>query len=373
MCFSERLTAKAGGYQEEHGYVLIGYKVFAQLGRYLMPAWPIRSVDVPPVTIDVNHHEIMAMGAARSRAAFHGFMHHIEAKVRMSDGAKYGFLEQLFRVPHAIMQPRVMLEVEPGEHPFHVAESEQSVLRNTSANPFGVSTKNVPIGGDLSNLARDFNPDEKIEEIAEPSWELKPVPSDPGVLCRVLVPFKAIDETNHVHAMVVIPPNERETEYEIGMCNLYNETHEQVGVPDCLGWQYAHMHPYTSANAPAAKLSRQPANGRRPKQPANKGTINVSSKAAVQAHEADRRQRELDAACRVLGAANPCIKGVDTGKQTASQVAMMDLVQGRPIATSITVGQHGFTKTTGKKDVIEKAAAKARREGKKVLMMNAPS
>lgn len=348
MCFSERLTAKAGGYQEEHGYVLIGYKVFAQLGRYLMPAWPIRSVDVAPVKIDIDEREIMAMGGRGSRAALHGFIRHIESQVRMSDTAKYSFLEQLFRFPHAIMQPRVMLEVEPGEHPFHVAESERSVLRNTSANPFGATMKTVPLARDL------FNPDEKIEEIAEPMYQHKEVPNPPGVLCRVLVPFKAIDETNHVHAMVVIPPNERETEYEIGMCNLYNETHEQVGVPDCLGWQYGHMYPYTSANTQAAIQSRQPANGRRPKQPANKGTINVSSKAVVQALEDAKRQREYDAILRDHATA-----------------AFESLAQ--DLATAVTVGKHGFTKTTGKKDVIMKAAAKARREGKKVLMVNGPS
>lgn len=209
MCFSEKLTEKAAGYQEDHGFVLVGYKCVMQLGKWLMPWHALQRGR--EVLLEGGHVE-MSLHRMCERSSFG-----VAARLGFEITTK--MLEQIFSVGFPLFTPRTMLTIEPGEHAFHVAASEEAVCQNPSANPFGLEMWCEPMAEEVTpSDIKDLTP-----KMINLDQAVRCRPKAPGVMVRVLVPENAVDKTNHVHAMMIIPPGEKETEYDVAQCEHYNK------------------------------------------------------------------------------------------------------------------------------------------------------
>ena len=209
MCFSEKLTEKAAGYQEKYGYVMVGYKVVFSAGGILMPWWALQ---------DKILAESLDYVELRQRTDYrHSREVHI-ANLRMMMMTK--FLVSVFEeVRTPIFTPRRLHLADPNEHPYHVAATYNHAVKNGAANPFGCSCIRKPLVpvADWKGVEDATKP--TLEEI---KYEEEYVPHPPGAVVRVLVPQAAIMACNHVKAMMIIPPRERETPQDIAACDRYN-------------------------------------------------------------------------------------------------------------------------------------------------------
>lgn len=217
MCYSERLD-KAAGYQDRHGYVLVGYKVVVQAGHVLMPWSPLYNNGIDRIKLDfekIDPRELVYNDSSRMRFC-------VNPVVLMELIASMAH-----RHEHIFFPPRALLTVSEDRHPFHVAASEQSALYEPSANPFVVDR--VQELADRPGVrVSDLPFDDRMNLKADTMLRTVERPHEPGVLVRVMVPEHAVDETNHVHAMMVIPPGERETEADITVCDAWNAEHKPV-------------------------------------------------------------------------------------------------------------------------------------------------
>lgn len=192
MCFSDRLTESAA-YFEGNGHVLVGYKTVVNMGGVLMP-----------------------MNAAHSLAKVAIHCNGKRASSILSDMALC-----MSNIEHPVFNPRELLVVGRKKHPFHVAASEREAITNKSANYLGYSEGRCVRKDFGAPAASSYDPS-KPTNVIDMEYEDGLFPVSPVVAVRVLVPANAVDKTNHVHAMVVIPPGERETDREIALCDEWN-------------------------------------------------------------------------------------------------------------------------------------------------------
>ena len=219
MCFSEKLTEKAAGYQSDSGYVLVGYKTVLQAGNLLMPHWSSRSA--------------ICYLCERSDLMRHHMDYRRPYQVPMEIGTDMlvQIVKILFDVKQPFYQPRTLMTVEYRDHPFHVGSSENSAVMNDSTNPFGY----VAAPESVDDYVFIQNGPVKVL--------MRFVPQKPGALVRVLVPENAVDATNHVHAMMIIPPDEKETPEDVAACERWNAknppmAHFDWQHPDPGWWEY---------------------------------------------------------------------------------------------------------------------------------------
>lgn len=155
MCYSDKLD-QAAGYQEEHGYVLVGYKAVFNppTPHVLLPIYPC-------------------------------FPDREERK----DLIKYF-------APHEL--------IEDTSHGMHVAATNISACKALNSLLGTLRVTRTPDGGLIIELPKGT------------------------AICRVLVPESAVFDGNHVRALVMIPPTERETEADIKLCDDWNRRHRPV-------------------------------------------------------------------------------------------------------------------------------------------------
>jgi len=210
MCYSEQMD-KAAGYQEEHGYVLVGHKCVVNFGGVLMPWWWLSKI-IGQISFQYVEN-IERAAALKSLTGIHPQdimrnRHPMEA-LRMAMQATRGVTHQSFR-------PRELLV---DSHGFHVVATEERA-RSSDANPFGWHTVSK-IAGKLLDCTRFEEDPGGMARDLDIVRQKKINP--PGDLCRVLVPESAVDDCGHCHAMVLIPPGERETATDIAICDQWNE------------------------------------------------------------------------------------------------------------------------------------------------------
>ena len=200
MCFSEPLEQSAG-YLEPSGYVLVGYKVVFKAGNLLMPWSPTHNAVIDD--LDLRQGD-------RMFTTDHRYMRNFlnPTMFRTFIVSAFKDIENPVFIPHTLMTDK---------HGFHVANSEVSII-NDSVNPFGMEEYRYQ---HPSTPLAYFPGDELIELEVRTGYRVK----EPGVLCRVLIPASAVGPGNHAHAMVVIPPGEKETAADIALCEEYNAKH----------------------------------------------------------------------------------------------------------------------------------------------------
>lgn len=238
MCYSEHLD-EANGYQEEHGYVLVGHKVVVQAGETLMPWSPTQRL--ASVIMDLlDKHGILGghFGLMHGRPGDRCGMQAIFKKLVSDIPGAFAEIGQKNR--HLFFPTRVLLE-DPG-HGFHVAASTRSALHTEAANPFGVQRRQVRRKPTVclapEMAAKGMNATH--EELLSRDWFQYPAgaralthcdevegPKPPGVLVRVLVPDCAVRREHHAEVMLVIPPGEKETPEDIALCDEYNRQQHQ--------------------------------------------------------------------------------------------------------------------------------------------------
>jgi len=207
MCFSEKLVERAAGYQGESGYVLVGYKTVVRAGKMLLPC---RSF----------------AGGVRRLVEISDFYNRPTAlNVDISQELVVEIIRCLFDLKTPVFAPRQLMEVDRDEHPFHVGSNEVSAVENNSANPFGCENRYV-FPSEFEVMG--YEPPSDEWQIRAMEKKVKRVPKLPGVLVRVLVPENAVDATNHVHAMMIIPPGEKETDEDVRACERWNATHRPM-------------------------------------------------------------------------------------------------------------------------------------------------
>lgn len=232
MCYSEHLD-EANGYQEEHGYVLVGHKVVVQAGETLMPWSPIQKLTETILVLMKDIGLFSEQFKLLHRNHRGGYMQ--EGFNKLADGMPIAIAEAGRKNRHLFFPTRVLLE-DLG-HGFHVAASVRSALHTPPANPFGVQRRQVRRKPTVclapEMAAKGINVTH--EELLSRDWFQYPAgarafthcdeveePKPPGVLVRVLVPDCAVRKEHHAEVMLVIPPGEKETPEDIALCDEYN-------------------------------------------------------------------------------------------------------------------------------------------------------
>jgi len=173
MCYSEKLTEKAAGYQTEHGYVLVGRKAVVKRGSQIISMW------------EEQGYWTFGFGSTEGSCTWRS---HRKANLE------------------ALPLRRLIIAKED-EHPFHVGCSLKGAQKAVRGMTWQTRLRRGRRGGfrqaiSISRRNRQWRQNIK--------------------LCRVLVPEKAVLPDNHVTAMLIIPPGERETETDIRLCEDYN-------------------------------------------------------------------------------------------------------------------------------------------------------
>lgn len=205
---------RADGYMEPHGYVHVGWKVVLKFGNTLMPWWPLEQSEFAYSDCEMQRDHRLRVTHFR-RPLFHF----------LSEAAK-NYESIITSFP-----PRLLIEDKVG---FHVAATEQQALGFEegfgTTNPFGTRRQSRITMPKFD--ARRYSPYE-LPPFEECEFSERYVVDRPGALCRVLVPERAVRFVAakqfsegkgcfRCKAIVVIPPDEKETAQDIALCDTWN-------------------------------------------------------------------------------------------------------------------------------------------------------
>lgn len=231
---------KANSYQEEHGYVHVGYKTLIQFGNTLMPWKPFQMANRTHV---VSHHDIAIHQNGQQRLLAERFGIFVQENMHnMTFTVEQNMLNAALAIAAASpsdiitsFPPRQIVEDSGrGERQgFHVAATREQAMGLEPG--FGQATpkparpvnkvKRVPasVYRWIPNHFAPNNMDKDVEFYTE--YELP----KPLVLVRCLMPEHALTYDGkcvRYKAIMVIPPGEKETPADIAACDAWNARHK---------------------------------------------------------------------------------------------------------------------------------------------------